>query len=37
MLFKAFKYFDLNDNGTVDREEFAKALEKIGLGIDNQS
>jgi len=30
---KAFKYFDLNDNGTVEPEEFAKAIEKIGIQI----
>jgi hypothetical protein len=31
VLMKAFKYFDLNDNGTVEPEEFAKAIEKIGI------
>ena len=25
---KAFKYFDLNDNGVVEPDEFAKAIEK---------
>lgn len=30
---KAFKYFDLNDNGTVEPDEFAKAIEKIGIQI----
>lgn len=30
---KAFKYFDLNSNGTVEPEEFAKAIEKIGIMI----
>ena len=30
---KAFKYFDLNNNGTVEPEEFAKAIEKIGIMI----
>jgi Ca2+-binding EF-hand superfamily protein len=30
---KAFKYFDLNDNGTVEPDEFAKAIEKIGIMI----
>jgi Ca2+-binding EF-hand superfamily protein len=31
VLLKAFKYFDLNNNGMVEPEEFAKALEKIGI------
>jgi len=35
VLHKAFKYFDLNDNGTVDIHEFMKALEKVGVWIDN--
>lgn len=30
---KAFKYFDLNDNGVVEPDEFAKAIEKIGIQI----
>ena len=30
---KAFKYFDLNNNGIVEPEEFAKAIEKIGIMI----
>jgi Ca2+-binding EF-hand superfamily protein len=30
---KSFKYFDLNDNGTVEPDEFAKAIEKIGIQI----
>ena len=30
---KAFKYFDLNNNGTVEPEEFGKAIEKIGIQI----
>lgn len=33
MLLKAFKYFDLNNNGTVEPDEFAKAVEKIGIMI----
>lgn len=33
VLMKAFKYFDLNNNGTVEPEEFAKAVEKIGIMI----
>ena len=35
-LMKAFKYFDLNNNGTVEPEEFAKAIEKIGIMIPTQ-
>lgn len=30
---KAFKYFDLNNNGTVEPDEFSKAIEKIGIMI----
>jgi Ca2+-binding EF-hand superfamily protein len=33
VLLKSFKYFDLNNNGTVEDEEFAKAIEKIGIMI----
>lgn len=33
VLLKSFKYFDLNNNGTVEPEEFAKAVEKIGIMI----
>ena len=33
VLLKAFKYFDLNDNGVVEPDEFAKAIEKIGIQI----
>lgn len=33
VLQKSFKYFDLNNNGTVEPEEFAKAIEKIGIMI----
>lgn len=33
VLMKAFKYFDLNDNGTVEPNEFAKVVEKIGIQI----
>lgn len=33
VLMKSFKYFDLNNNGTVEPEEFAKAIEKIGIMI----
>ena len=37
VLMKSFKYFDLNDNGTVEPDEFAKAIEKIGIQIPTQS
>lgn len=36
ILMKAFKYFDLNNNGTVEPDEFAKAIEKIGIMIPTQ-
>lgn len=30
---KCFKYFDLSNNGTLEPDEFAKAIEKIGIMI----
>jgi calcyphosin len=33
VLIKSFKYFDLNNNGTIEPEEFGKAIEKIGIMI----
>jgi Ca2+-binding EF-hand superfamily protein len=33
VLQKAFKYFDLNNSGSVEPDEFAKAIEKIGIMI----
>jgi len=36
ILMKSFKYFDLNNNGTVEPDEFAKAIEKIGIMIPTQ-
>ena len=31
LLNKSFRYFDLNDSGTVTRNEFIKAIQKIGV------
>ena len=33
VLVKSFKYFDLNNNGTIEADEFGKAIEKIGIMI----
>lgn len=33
VLIRSFKYFDLNNNGSIEAEEFAKAIEKIGIMI----
>ena len=33
VLHKSFKYFDLNNSGAVEPDEFAKAVEKIGIMI----
>jgi len=33
VLVRSFKYFDLNNNGTIEPDEFAKAIEKIGIMI----
>ena len=35
-MLKAFKYFDLNNDGTCQPEEFAKALEKVGVQINSK-
>jgi len=35
-LLKTFKYFDLNGNGTIGKDEFLKTIEKIGIQIFNQ-
>lgn len=37
VLLKCFKYFDLNNNGSVEPEEFAKAIEKIGIMIPTRN
>lgn len=31
VLLRNFKYFDLNNNGRVDRKEFVKVITKIGV------
>ena len=36
VLMKAFKFFDLNNSGAVEPDEFAKAIEKIGIMIPTQ-
>jgi Ca2+-binding EF-hand superfamily protein len=36
VLQKAFKYFDLNNNGTCEPAEFAKVVEKIGVALPSQ-
>lgn len=33
VLMKSFKYFDLNNNGLIELDEFGKAVEKIGIMI----
>jgi len=33
VLVRSFKYFDLDNSGTIEPEEFAKAIEKIGIMI----
>jgi len=33
VLMNAFKYFDLHDDGRVEMNEFAKAIEKLGIMI----
>ena len=33
VLYKAFKHFDMNNSGQVEPDEFAKAIEKIGIMI----
>ena len=33
VLMQAFKYFDLNNSGSVDLQEFLKTVEKVGVII----
>ena len=35
-MLKAFKYFDLDNSGFVDKEEFIKVIDKIGVQIANK-
>jgi Ca2+-binding EF-hand superfamily protein len=37
VLMKSFKYFDLDNSGQVEPEEFAKAIEKIGIIIPTKA
>lgn len=37
VLLKAFKFFDLNDNNTLEFSEFIKALERVGMPYYNKS
>jgi len=37
VLLKAFKFFDTNNSGTLDCNEFAKAIEKIGIMIPTKN
>lgn len=36
ILLKNFKYFDLDNSGGVDRDEFAKSIEKAGIQFLNK-
>jgi len=36
ILLKNFKFFDLDNSGGVDKEEFAKAIEKAGIQFLNK-
>jgi Ca2+-binding EF-hand superfamily protein len=35
LLIISFKFFDLDNSGTISKEEFVKAVEKIGIQIFN--
>jgi Ca2+-binding EF-hand superfamily protein len=37
ILLKSFKYFDLDNSGRVDYNEFVKAIEKLGVAIQNEN
>ena len=36
VLLKIFKFYDLNSNGTLTREEFLKSVAKIGVVLSTQ-
>jgi Ca2+-binding EF-hand superfamily protein len=36
VLHKAMKYYDLNDNGYLEIAEFHKALEKVGMPLNDK-
>lgn len=37
ILLKAFKYFDLNESGTVEQKEFKRVVEKLGANLGTNS
>lgn len=37
LLIKGMKYFDLNNSGTVSRDEFGKALQRLGINSYEES
>jgi len=36
LLIKAMKFFDLNNSGTVSKDEFSKALDRLGVNSYNE-
>jgi Ca2+-binding EF-hand superfamily protein len=36
VLEKSFKYYDLNNNGFLEMNEFIRALEKVGMPIQTK-
>ena len=37
LLIKGMKYFDLNNSGTISRDEFANALQRLGINSYDKS
>lgn len=37
ILMNGFKFFDMDNSGTVDRNEFHKSIEKLGIMIPSQN
>lgn len=35
-LFKAFKFFDLNNNGCLAKNDFFRAIAKCGVAVDSE-